>query len=147
MSKMTFTSVNGYDTSVAAQAEAITSLLAAFEAVAYASGTRGIELGLGSEITIRLVYLHNLFARMTSADALDEDRPIAPRIDRLSKEYRPTLRSELAFVVGVVNDPYLYADDEAFQQAAVVNLHKARTILKHRIEVLTEPHRQVTKAF
>jgi hypothetical protein len=135
--RMTFTTVNGYKASAADQVDTIRKLLEGFGSIAYMSGTRGIEMKLGAEINMRLAILHNLFARMTVADQIDEEEleGKGARIDRLDKQGREVLREELAFIAGTVNDPYLYASEPVnYQQAAVINLHKARDILAYRVE-------------
>ena len=139
--RLTFITVNGYQKSVTEQVATINKLLDGFEAVAFNSNTRTLETSLGSEIVIRLTYLRDLFARMVQAPQLDEDiiaqKPVL--LGHLDTRGREQLRTDLTFVVGVANDPYLYASEpEAYQQAAVVGLHKAMAVLTFRIEHLTK---------
>jgi hypothetical protein len=44
----------------------------------------------------------------------------------------------LPFVRGCLFDPWLYAQDEAYQQAAVLGIRKAQIAVQHRIEYLVK---------
>lgn len=96
---------------------------------------------LAREVMLTVVDLHNRLQTMTGVGEQITNTPDFPShiMEIVKNEY---FDGELAFVLGAVNDPFLYSDDsdpetEGFQQGAVLNLRKAQLLLRNRYEDMT----------
>ena len=128
------TVITGFRTNIAAELERALRQLA----MAKDSGMHSpVYTPLCVEAANALIYSHNILQSMTVADGqkiaeLPEGTKLNRRFtDDATMKY---LQQEIAFVLGAIADPYLHSSHDEYQAGAVLNIHKARDVLRGRID-------------
>lgn len=86
-----------------------------------------------------MIYIYNLLGRMTATQVEPFPEREHVNLGAADKAFTEEALKTIAFVKGCFNDPFLYANNDNFddfQQAAVVNLHKAQYVVLGMIEQL-----------
>lgn len=98
-------------------------------------GTSTLVGPLCVEAANAIIYSHNILQSMIGGERVPE-MPEGTKLNRKMNDDATLkyLRQEIAFVIGAVNDPFLHSSHDEYQAGAVLNIHKAATVLAGRLD-------------
>lgn len=148
---MKFAFVRGYSEHVPATADNFLAKLALVQQGVL--NTNDLFQPLGRDMLRDLMFLDDTLSKMSLVEPLtnaqiglsdryNEADTVEVKIGNLrDKSYQEAFKSYMAVIKGAVADPFMSGQDnpgqEGFQQAAVMNLHKARVLVRWMIETMT----------